>query len=286
MTVKLKKNETFYIREGWFEKAIYTIGNNDHNVFSKNNGVRELGIGSNMVKGLKYWLKAANVINDNKANDLTEFGKLLLDYDSYLDYKFSWFLIHYFLTTNADECPIANAIFNSNIRSFRKTEITDVLVNRFSEGKQPVNRKYVESDLNVFIRSYVNEEEIKNPENNYACPLAALKLLKYNGEKYERIQPKYSMLDYRIVYYALHRLYSGRPFEIEDSIKEDDSPTKVFNLDKYTYLQYLDNMVKNGLIHIDRTAGLNTVYFNRNDNDLKQLFEGYFADKMRGQDNV
>ena len=58
MALKLKRSESFYIREGWIEKAINTIKEADHNIFTKNEGVRYLGIGSNMVKGLKYWLKA------------------------------------------------------------------------------------------------------------------------------------------------------------------------------------------------------------------------------------
>ena len=63
MKIKLKRNESFYIREGWFEKAINCIADNEGvNIFYKNDGISYLGIGSNMVKSLKYWLKAANII--------------------------------------------------------------------------------------------------------------------------------------------------------------------------------------------------------------------------------
>lgn len=55
-----------------------------------------------MVKGLKYWLKAANMI-EGLNNDLTDFSKLLLDNDPYLDDLFSWTLIHYALMDNARE---------------------------------------------------------------------------------------------------------------------------------------------------------------------------------------
>ena len=45
-TLKFKKNESFYIRDGWFEKAINTIdANKEINVFAKNNGTSMLGIG-------------------------------------------------------------------------------------------------------------------------------------------------------------------------------------------------------------------------------------------------
>ena len=48
-------------------------------------------------------------------------------------------------------------------------------------------------------------------------------------------------------------------FEIEDSMNEINSPYHIFNLDKFMYLQYLDDSEKNGLITINRAAGLNTV---------------------------
>ena len=63
-TLKFKKNESFYIRDGWFEKAINTIdADKEINVFAKNNGTSMLGIGSNMVKGLRYWLQASKLIS-------------------------------------------------------------------------------------------------------------------------------------------------------------------------------------------------------------------------------
>ena len=50
-SLKFKKNESFYIRDGWIEKALNAINENPEiNIFSKNNGMKVLGIGSNMVK--------------------------------------------------------------------------------------------------------------------------------------------------------------------------------------------------------------------------------------------
>lgn len=261
-SVKLKKNETFYIREGWFEKSINTIKENETNIFYKNKGIEYLGIGSNMVKGLKYWLKAANII-EGLNNNLTEFGELLFEYDRYLDDLFSWYLIHYFLTTNREECPIAYEIFNSDIRSFDKVDITEYLIKQFERIDEHVNKKYIDADLNVFVRSYVNEDIISNPEDNYICPLSRLKLMKKDREVYEKLRPSYSSLSFLVVYYCLFRLFDGKPFEIDDSISVVNSPVRLFNLDKYMYLQYLDDARRNGLITINRTAGLNTVYFEK-----------------------
>lgn len=230
-SIKLKKNETFYIREGWFEKSINTIKEQNTNIFYKNEGIGYLGVGSNMVKSLKYWLKAANII-EGLNNNLTEFGELLYINDRYLDDVFSWFFIHYFLTANKDESPLANEIFNSSIQTFDKIGMIEYLMKQFSHEDKKVNKKYVESDLNVFIKSYINEDLYANPEDNYICPLSRLKLLKKEKDIYRKTKPAYSTLSYLIVYYSLCQIYKGSSFEIEDSMNLPNSPVKIFNLDK------------------------------------------------------
>ena len=274
-SIKFKKNESFYIREGWFEKALHTINDNDANIFYKNDGVGYLGIGSNMVKGLKYWLKAANLI-EGLNNNLTEFGELILQYDPYLDDLFSWFLIHYFLTSNKTECPIFYEMFNSNITKFDKHDAVEYLMHQFSEVDSKVNKKYVEDDFNIFTKSYVNEDTVSNPEDNYICPLSRLKLMKKDKDTFTMTKPAYSSMSYLVVYYVLYNLYEGEPFNIEESFEINNSPFKLFNLDKYMYLQYLDDARRNELVTINRTAGLNTVYFDKQ-LSLKDIFEERFG---------
>lgn len=275
MTIKLKKNESFYIREGWFEKAINTINDEKKNVFSKNEGVKDLGIGANMVKGLKYWLGASGIIS-GKENGLSGFGNNLIKYDPYLDSNFSWFLIHYSLVTNEEECPIFNIVFNFEASSFRKHDMTEYVYQRMMLEDPKVNRKFVEADINVFLKSYVNEAPILNPEDNYVCPLSSLKLMKSDSSVYRKISPAYNSLSYLVVYHALTEMNSEESFNIEDSIEAKNSPVHIFNLDKYMYLQYLDEMRKNNLVTINKTAGLNTVYFEKR-LSLADLFQMYFG---------
>ena len=52
--LKLKRHETFSIREGWLEKGLNKCSQNPQ-CFQKDRGTKELGLGSNMVKSLRYW---------------------------------------------------------------------------------------------------------------------------------------------------------------------------------------------------------------------------------------
>lgn len=279
-TLKFKKNESFYIRDGWFEKAINTIdGNKEINVFAKNNGTSMLGIGSNMVKGLRYWLQASKLISSTAIKtSLIEFGNLVLRWDRYFENDFTWFLVHYFLCTNYVECPVFFGVFSSDLKSFNKQDLITYLHNLYLSDGFDIKNEYIDDDLGVFLKSYLNEEAIQNPEDNYVCPLSNLKLLKKRADKIERTRPVFSTLSYLIIYYALAELYKYKPFNIEDSFDEPASPYRIFNLDKNMYLQYLEEMKKNKLIEINKTAGLNVVYFKKK-KKLEDVFEDYFGGK-------
>lgn len=280
-TLKFKKNESFYIRDGWMEKAINTIKNNEGtNIFAKNDGINYLGIGSNMVKGLKYWLQASRVI-ESSANKtiLSCFGELIHKYDRYCETSFTWFLIHYQMCTNYFECPMFYAFFNSDIKSIKRSEISNYVSAIFSIDGFQTKKEYVDDDSNVFLKSYIGETESLNPEDNYTCPLSNLKLIMKKDDNFEKVRPKHSSLSYLIVYYSLAELYGYKSFNIEDSFDKIRSPFLLFNLDKNMYLQYLEEMKKNGLITINKTAGLNTVYFEKR-LSIQDIFQEYFGGEI------
>lgn len=277
-SLKFKKNESFYIRDGWFEKALNTIAENPNtNIFAKNNGISMLGIGSNMVKGLRYWLISSQIINSSATRtELAELGQVIYQYDRYFESSFSWFFVHYFLCTNYELCPIFYGTFNSDIKSIRKADLIKYLQSLFTSDGFETKAEYVDEDTSVFIKSYINDDIVMNPEDNYVCPLSSLNLMRKSGDKIEKIRPLYSSLSYLIVYYALANIYDYKSFKIEDSFDEAGSPYKLFNLDKNMYLQYLEEMRKNGLITINKTAGLNTVYFERK-LTLQNVFNMHFG---------
>ena len=275
--LKFKRNESFYIRDGWFQKAINSIQNSQENIFSGTRGVDELGIGSNMVKSLKYWLIASGVMQKSSTkSELTEFGALLLQYDPYLESSFSWFLIHYNLVMNYNDAPIFNTFFNLKIKSrFEKDDISKALISKFIESGEEIKESYVFDDLNVFLKSYTVEDKNGDPEDNYICPLSSLNLIERKQKDVYLVKhPHYSDLSYLIIYYALTKMYE-KQFNIEDVMVENDSPVFLFNLDKNMFLQYLDEMKKNELVVINKTAGLNTVYLIKK-MSLQDLFERRF----------
>lgn len=281
MSIKFKRSESFYIRDGWFQKAIHAIYKSEENIFSKNRGVEVLGIGSNMVKGLKYWLTVSGIVETSSSmTKLSAFGELLLKYDPYLEDDFSWFLIHFNICRGFEDAPIFNYVFNKAPMAFEKNDMIQLVVEYIRDNglTKDLKSNYVSEDMNVFLKTYTIEDREGNPEDNYICPLSSLELIEKKKDLYYKRRPKYGKLSYLVVYYSLLSIYKNE-FTIEDSLKEDNGPVRLFNLDKNMLAQYLDEMKKEGLVTINKTAGLNTVYFEQK-LKLEQIFKKYFGGKL------
>lgn len=78
------------------------------------------------------------------------------------------------------------------------------------------------------------------------------------------------------MYYIICLLLDDRDnISIDELLKEENSPAKLLNMDKNLINEYLDEMKKNDLIIINRTAGLNMVYLKKK-LSLNEIAEEYF----------
>ena len=98
---RLKGHESFVPREGWITKGLYAL-NNDPSIFSRNYGADELGVGTNMAKSIRYWLRAMGLTEDipRIGTKLTTLGNLIFENDSYLENTFTLWILHANLARN------------------------------------------------------------------------------------------------------------------------------------------------------------------------------------------
>ena len=276
--LKLKRHESFSIREGWLAKGIKNVKEYG-NVFALQNATDILGIGTNMVKSLKYWMTATKLIEEkNRKIMLSDFGSIINEYDPYLEDIFSWWLIHINMITNIDDAYIYNLFFNKcNIKTFTKRELYEKLYALLINEKLTFNENILQDEVNMIIKTYTIDEKIDNPENNFICPLSELNLLKkVDRDTYEKNRPEIRNLPFWVVYYIICLLLDDRDnISIDELLKEENSPAKLLNMDKNLINEYLDEMKKNDLIIINRTAGLNMVYLKKK-LSLNEIVEEYF----------
>ncbi len=277
--VKMKRHESFSIREGWLAKGIRTI-KEDSKAFSSADATDILGIGTNMVKSLKYWMSATCLIEENNRSiTLSKFGELIDKYDPYLEDNFSWWLIHIKMILNIEDSYIYNLFFNKcTMKVFSKRDIFEQISQILNNNKLEYSENILQDEVNMIIKTYSIDEKIDNPENNFICPLSELNLIKkVDINAYERVKPDFRNLNYLIVYYLMVILSEDKDYlSIDDLIKLDNSPAKLLNLDKNLINEYLDEMKKQDLIVINRTAGLNMIYFTTKmsiDEIMKEHFE-------------
>ena len=65
--IKLQGHEKFALREGWINKALQILPENP-DAFTRRDATDLFGIGSNMVKSLRYWMRAFGLTNNAGTN--------------------------------------------------------------------------------------------------------------------------------------------------------------------------------------------------------------------------
>ena len=277
--VRMKRHESFSIREGWLAKGLNEVKKNNK-VFSSSDATDELGVGYNMVKSLKYWMYATKLIEDSGRDiELSEFGKIILKYDRYLEDKFTWWFIHLQMVLNVEDAFVFNCFYNKLMsKNFTKQELYDTIARVLNAYQLDFNEKTLLDEINMVIKTYVIDDSNDNPENNFSCPLSELELIKKIGrDTYEKNKPSYKALNYLVVYYLMTTIMNDKEYiSIDELLKADNSPLKILNLDKNLINDYLDDMKRNELITINRTAGLNMIYLRRK-LSLNEIFAEYFS---------
>ena len=132
---KFRGHETFYIRKGWLYKGLKNLDKNAF-VFSDKsvNSSDTFGLGVNMVKSLRYWLQAVGLTEEKRESqkskqELTDLGRLVFEYDKYIEEIGTLCLLHYKLATNSKLATSWFYFFNEfNMHEFTKEDFADYLL--------------------------------------------------------------------------------------------------------------------------------------------------------------
>lgn len=262
---KLKGHEKFPLREGWMNKGVAAAINYGPRIFLEQNGADVLGVGSNMVKSIRYWMQACGLLerNGNK-EETSNFAKIINEKDPYFEDIFSLWLLHSNLAKNRDWATVWYMFFNKfEAYEFTKVDLQKQMkLELFKFVGQQVTESSVNDDIDVLLNMY-SKGNIKNddPEDKMICPLSSLGLIRREGETYYKIQPDLRKIDNLLIMYELSCM-----FEKEKSLSIDRIATgerslgAIYHLSRVSVNRYLDNLEAFGCIRVDRTAGLDVVY--------------------------
>ncbi|MDR1641842.1 MAG: DUF4007 family protein [Clostridiales bacterium] len=273
MSVKYRAHDTFFIRRGWLSKGVKNILKDPAVFISRDaNPMDTLGIGSNMVKSLRYWMQAVGLAQEagerRRIQELTQLGHLIQENDPYMEELGTLWLLHYKLAINKDEATAWYFFFNE----FRSVEFTrDDFVaqtgNYLRELNETIAERSIDDDYNCIINTYIprikSNPKRFDPEDNIDCPLGELGLIDIVNKKdkvYKKSSPKKDMLHPLILLAViLDQANGNKEIRISEIQTAKCNAGKVFNLDiiALTTLLYKLEILK--LIKVVRTAGLDVI---------------------------
>jgi len=268
------RHQTFHFREGWLTKGLRKI-QQQPNVFMAKDGMEQLGIGSNMVKALRYWLVATNLTCEtaggNKEQRLTRVGSAIYNYDKYLEEEFTLWLIHYQLAANKEMATAWYWFFNV----FKHKEFDEDLfltelefwISEQENDVREVSRGSLKRDFDCIINTYcVHKTNSSNPEDNLMCPLQELgliELLDTKRKRYRFTRRNIEHLTKELYLYAIldFMTHKGieRDIDLDVLLSAERSIGRIFVLGVSELIQILEMLQVSGFLRLNKTAGLNQV---------------------------
>jgi hypothetical protein len=292
----IRKHESFALRKGWLHKGIRRV-KDDSRLFTRssedaNKACDILGIGANMVKALRYWLKATQVMSeDPKTHEqkISEVGTIIDTNDRYFEERGTNYIIHYLLASNKNEATAWYWFFNihrgSTIDKAQFVENFSEYCHIIGDSDFTPNPKVLESEFSCLIHTYCrkvgkkekNEQDSSadDPEETKVCPLTDLHLIalceKRSGEEksddtYKKVMPDKDDIHPYIAYAVIcnkQKELDTDEIQISELLNGENNIGKVFNLDRSTVFYIIEKMERLGLIKITRTAGLDVIKVKR-----------------------
>ena len=297
MAMKFRAHETFFIRKGWLSKGMErVVAKKDLFVDKSDNPMDILGIGSNMVKSLRYWLQAVDLTSEptsgKRLQTLTSFGEMVYENDRYIEELGTLYLLQYKLAKNKNDATSWFFFFNEFVMSeFTREDFVQAIQNYIlmqGEGSSAAIRSLNDDFaciMNTYLPRYKSNPGKVSPENNIDCPFGELGLVDIANRRqktYKKTTPSPKPFDPWVILAVISDQAGGRDeIGLNDLLKSPCNIGKVFNLDAVSLLDVLHQVEKSGSIKIIRTAGLDVIHLN-NQLTFNECVQNYYENINEG----
>ncbi|MEK9878055.1 MAG: DUF4007 family protein [Betaproteobacteria bacterium] len=248
--------QKFPLRYSWIPKAARAV-QQDVRAFDLDSATMDLGVGSAMVKSMKYWMFAAGLLNKDTGK-LSDLGRFLFGNggaDPYLEDEGTLWLIHWMLTKNAVEATALFWFFNlMHQTEFTSEELTTNLSDFVTQNlrKRQVARGTIDADIAVILRMYSStiSDQRAPIEDTLDSPLCTLDLLQKShvDKRYFMRFRERASLPNQILGYAVLDLMVSRGSQIvplDDLMYSKDlsaSPGASFRLTENELIRKLEEL--------------------------------------------
>ncbi|HAA13157.1 MAG TPA: DUF4007 domain-containing protein [Cytophagales bacterium] len=250
MALTFSGHESFPCKSFWLKKGYDFL--QEGGDFNAEEAVVQLGVGKNMVRSIRFWLKAFGVVDENQ--QITEWAHLIFDEsngaDPYLEDIGTLWLLHYKLATQgvADIYQLTFNHFLAEPYEFTEKALEQYLTQVGKNEGQTLNANTLKRDVQVFGQTYLGKKASKAEEieDTYASILVDLPLFHRESRQVRSLQDRMRddhiellatkpgtqpELPKEILLYAILRQYSGRLTITLDELRKDpNGPGKIFLL--------------------------------------------------------
>ena len=290
-------HETFPFRYAWLKKGMDALLRQP-DIFNRDDAMVTLGVGKNMVRAIRHWCLATQLIAEgdfypntrSKVLVPTVIGRALLVYpawDAYLEDDGSLWLLHWLLANNPERATTWFWAFNIlKEQEFTRDSLNTALEHMRDDHKYRISDASLKNDASCFMRTYVSAKRgpTSTIEETLDCPLTNLGLIVDLGDNRYRYNtgPKPGLADEVFTFALLDFWDHWHPGQETLSLREITygvgSPGSIFKLDDDAVLGYLDEIATTtgGKLSFSDTVMLRQVV--RHDTLVKEdILNAYYA---------
>jgi len=293
-------HETFPFRYTWLPKGVWH-SQDQPGLFVADDALVTLGVGKNMVKSIRYWCEATEVIErvDKKGSvRVTELGEKLLGperWDPYLEDPGTLWLLHWQLVRNPSRSSTWHLAFTRwSSERFTREQLIDWLSRLVAseQSRTQTTPASLRRDVEVVLRTYTPSKARRDlpPEDTFDCPLVELGLIR-DGDNgvYEFVRGPKPTLPDEIFLYALVDFWNSTApqqgtISFERILYGAGSPGGAFRLSENALAERLERLPTWTGFSYDDTAGLRVVLRRDLDPDEQlepmRVLERYYTEDL------
>ncbi len=257
-------HETFACRSYWLKKGYDFVNEDNH--FNAPEAPSILGVGKNMVRSIRYWLKAFSLLEEDAPSELA--NKLFNSsngWDPYLEDINTIWLLHYHLVKTS-YAKIYSDLFN-DFRQ-RQTEFSFDNFERFLKLRlQDTSINTIKTDIAVLKNNYIRPIRKKvKIEDAFSVFLQELGLIENvaGGYYHFNTRKKSSLSNNVLLFTILHNFHGKVSISFESLLNDSNSPGNVFCLSQEElYTRILEICNSTSRIVFSEDAGIRELQIDR-----------------------
>ena len=271
-------HETFSLRLGWLKKAVDIVPQKS-DIFNSDSAIVQFGVGKNMVRSIRYWSLATEVIEaepDSKKHPtyrVSELGNFLFGkhgVDPYCEDSATLWLLHWLLCRSADQCTLWHFVFGHWRGGPLEFHTLKPALHKWLEDRNssmPADAS-LKRDFQCLINTYVPKHRAKSLlENIVEFALVSLGLVYENsGTLYlhqghqQNLPPE--IFAYTVLDYWNRNFQEVNTLSAQSILMHRASPGQIFLLGEEQAFQLVTQVeaFEDPPFHYDSTAGVHQFY--------------------------